>query len=101
MIQTGGNCKDYVTKWLLHGCLERAQHALSNHLLLKLLATKYFCCKTITTLRMFKSFMKFNYILSILFDFRSYFFNSRKLKKRGVGHQINHIFVIFLNPRNV
>lgn len=34
MIQTGNNCKHYVTKWLFHGCLGRPQHALFKHLLL-------------------------------------------------------------------
>lgn len=28
MIQTGNNCKDYMTKWLFHGCLGRAQQSV-------------------------------------------------------------------------
>lgn len=78
MIQTEGNCKDYVTKLLLHGCLERAQHALVKPSFVKIVS--YNCCKTLTTLRMLKSCMKINYIASILFDFGTYLFNSWKCK---------------------
>lgn len=84
MIQTGGNCKDHVTKWLLHGCLERAQLALVKPSFVKIVSYKYVCCKTLTTLRTLKSFMKINYKSSILFDFRTYIFDSWKLKKKGI-----------------